>query len=259
MAHGVTLAGKVALVTGGSRGIGLAAAKCLAREGARVAINYHRGGDADADDTAATDALGVVAGAIAIEGDVAASGTAARLVDSVVARFGRLDVVVLNAGICTFHDMLDMPEALLRRTVEVNLTGAYLVAQAAAKRMVAQGEGGAMVATSSISALVGGAGQTHYTPTKAGLHSMMQSMAVALGPHGIRCNSVLPGAILTDMNRADLADPEKRAYFDRRIPLGRLGTPEDVGDVIAFLASDGARYVTGASLLVDGGMFVNLQ
>ena len=87
----------------------------------------------------------------------------------------------------------------------------------------------------------------------------MQSLAIALGPWGIRCNSVMPGAIETDLNRVDLADPEKRAYFARRIPLGRLGSPEDVADVICFLASDAARYVTGAAILVDGGMFVNLQ
>ena len=87
----------------------------------------------------------------------------------------------------------------------------------------------------------------------------MQSCAIALGPYGVRCNSVLPGAILTDLNRADLEDPDKRAYFARRIPIGRLGEPADVADCVVFLASDMARYVTGAALLVDGGMFVNLQ
>ncbi len=112
---------------------------------------------------------------------------------------------------------------------------------------------------SSISALVGGALQTHYTPTKAGVLSLMQSCAVALGKHGIRCNAVLPGTIETDINRRDLADPAKRDYMIARTPLGRLGRPEDVADPIVFLASDMARYVTGAALLVDGGMFVNLQ
>jgi L-rhamnose 1-dehydrogenase len=101
--------------------------------------------------------------------------------------------------------------------------------------------------------------QTHYTPTKAGVHSLMQSCAIALGPYGIRCNSVLPGAIETDLNRADLAEPEKAAYFAKRIPLGRVGQPDDVAGCVVFLASNLARYVTGAALLVDGGMFVNLQ
>jgi L-rhamnose 1-dehydrogenase len=152
-----------------------------------------------------------------------------------------------------------MPPETLRQAMEVNLHGAFYVVQAAANRMKDQGHGGAIVATSSISALVGGGMQTHYTPTKAGVHSLMQSCAIALGPYGIRCNSVLPGAILTDLNRDDLSDPEKLAYFERRIPAGRLGDPSDVADCVVFLASDVARYVTGAALLVDGGLYVNLQ
>ena len=131
--------------------------------------------------------------------------------------------------------------------------------QAAANRMVAQGEGGSIVAISSISALVGGEFQTHYTPTKAGVHSLMQSAAIALGRHAIRCNSVLPGAIETAINRDDLSDPDKRAYMEMRIPLGRLGMPDDIVGPVVFLGSDLAAYVTGAALLVDGGLFVNLQ
>jgi L-rhamnose 1-dehydrogenase len=143
--------------------------------------------------------------------------------------------------------------------MRVNLHGAYYMVQAAANQMVKQGGGGAIVAVSSISALVGGEYQTHYTPTKAGVLSLMQSTAIALGRHKIRCNAVLPGTILTDINKEDLADPKKRAYMEGRIPLGRLGEPDDLAGPILFLASDLARYVTGAALLVDGGMFVNLQ
>lgn len=147
----------------------------------------------------------------------------------------------------------------MRHTMKVNLFGTFYVAQAAANQMVKQGHGGSIIAMSSISALVGGEMQTHYTPSKAGIHSLMQSCAIALGPHGIRCNSVLPGTIETDINRDDLSAPEKRAYFNKRIPLGRLGEPDDLGGPVVFLASDMARYVTGAALLVDGGLFVNLQ
>ena len=125
--------------------------------------------------------------------------------------------------------------------------------------MRSQGQGGAIIATSSISALVGGAQQTHYTPTKAGVLSLMQSCAIALGPFGIRCNAVLPGTIATDLNKEDLSSPEKLKYMRGRIPLGRLGCPEDVANVVVMLASDLASYVTGAALLVDGGLFVNLQ
>ena len=173
--------------------------------------------------------------------------------------FGRIDVFVSNAGICPFHAFLDMPVETLTRTMEVNLHGAYFMTQAAANQMVRQGGGGSIIAVSSISALVGGEMQTHYTPTKAGVHSLMQSCAIALGKHGIRCNSVLPGTILTDINKEDLTDAGKRAYMEGRIPLGRLGQPADLGGPVVFLASDMAAYVTGAALLVDGGAFVNLQ
>jgi len=125
--------------------------------------------------------------------------------------------------------------------------------------MFKQGDGGAIIAMSSISALVGGEYQTHYTPTKAGVLSLMQSTAIALGKHRIRCNALLPGTILTEINREDLADDAKRSYMQGRIPLGRLGQPEDMVGPTVFLASDLAGYVTGAALLVDGGAFVNLQ
>jgi L-rhamnose 1-dehydrogenase len=152
-----------------------------------------------------------------------------------------------------------MPQETLERTLRVNLHGAYYMTQAAANRMKDQGHGGSIIAISSISALVGGEYQTHYTPTKAGVHSLMQSCAIALGRYGIRCNSVMPGTIATSINKEDLAQPGKRAYMEDRIPLGRLGRPEDVAGCVVFLASDLARYVTGASVLVDGGLYVNLQ
>ncbi|WP_395652029.1 SDR family NAD(P)-dependent oxidoreductase [Brevundimonas sp.] len=251
------LENKVVLVTGGSRGIGAAIAIESARHGADVAIHSDKGGDVAAEVIAQIEALG--RRAIHVEGDVAEHASAAAFVDAAVEAFGRVDVFVSNAGICPFHAFLDMPPQTLKRTMEVNLHGAYFMTQAAANQMVKQGDGGAIIAVSSISALVGGEYQTHYTPTKAGVHSLMQSCAIALGKHGIRCNSVLPGTILTDINKDDLADPTKRQYMEGRIPLGRLGQPEDLGGPVVFLASDMARYVTGAALLVDGGMFVNLQ
>ncbi|HEX8471361.1 MAG TPA: SDR family NAD(P)-dependent oxidoreductase [Brevundimonas sp.] len=248
---------KVVLVTGGSRGIGAAVAIECARHGADVAIHSNRGGEAAAEVIAAIEALG--RRAVHVEGDVAQHESAAAFVAAAVEAFGRVDVFVSNAGICPFHAFLDMPPETLKRTMEVNLHGAYFMTQAAANQMVKQGDGGSIIAISSISALVGGEYQTHYTPTKAGVHSLMQSCAIALGRHGIRCNSVLPGTILTDINKDDLADPAKRQYMEGRIPLGRLGQPEDIGGPVVFLASDMAKYVTGAALLVDGGMFVNLQ
>jgi len=251
------LEGKTVLVTGGSTGIGRAAAIGAAQHGANVAINYVSSDDKAHSCIAEIEALG--RRGIAIKGDVALPETATDFVARAVAELGRVDVMVSNAGICPFHAFLDMPVETVERTFRVNLHGAYFMVQAAANQMVKQGDGGAIVAVSSISALVGGEFQTHYTPTKAGVHSLMQSAAIALGKHNIRCNSVLPGTILTEINKDDLADAEKRKYMEARTPLGRLGMPEDLAGPIVFLASDMAAYVTGAALLVDGGMYVNLQ
>lgn len=251
------LENKVVLVTGASRGIGRATAVEAARQGANVAINTFRDADAAAEVVAEVEKLG--RRAIAVDGDVALPESAAAFVERAVEALGRVDVFVSNAGICPFHAFLDMPVETLRRTMAVNLHGAYFMTQAAANQMVEQGQGGAIVAISSISALVGGEMQTHYTPTKAGVLSLMQSCALALGKHGIRCNSVLPGTIATDINKDDLADPKKREYMEARIPLGRLGRPKDIASVVAFLASDMAGYMSGAALLVDGGAFANFQ
>ena len=251
------LENKIVLITGASRGIGRATAIEAARQGADVALNTFRDEAAAAEVVAEIETLG--RRAIAVDGDVAQPESATAFVAAAVQALGRVDVFVSNAGICPFHAFLDMPVETLRRTMEVNLHGAYYMVQAAANQMVKQGEGGAVVAISSISALVGGEMQTHYTPTKAGVHSLMQSCAVALGRHGIRCNSVLPGTIATDINKDDLADPQKREYMEGRIPLGRLGRPEDIASVVAFLASDMASYMSGAALLVDGGAFANFQ
>ncbi|MBE2990447.1 SDR family oxidoreductase [Sphingomonas sp. CFBP 13603] len=251
------LDGKTLLVTGASAGIGRAVAIGAARHGADVVINFSRDEAGAAGAVAEIEALS--RRAIAVQGDVADPATARDFIARAVDAFGKVDVFVNNAGICPFHAFLDMPVETFERTMRVNLHGAYFMVQAAANQMVAQGQGGAIVAVSSISALVGGEYQTHYTPTKAGLHSLMQSTAIALGRYGIRCNSVLPGTILTDINKEDLADADKRARMAARVPLGRLGEPDDLVGPVVFLASDLARYVTGASLLVDGGAFVNLQ
>lgn len=249
---------KVLLITGASAGIGRAVAIEAARQGADVAINYFDPTDAAAKDTvAAIEAAG--RRGIAVKGDVAQADSASAFIDAAVKAFGKVDVFVSNAGICPFHAFLDMPREIFERTMTVNLHGAYFMIQAAANQMIKQGTGGSIIGVSSISAYVGGEYQTHYTPTKAGVLSMMNSVAIALGKHGIRCNAVLPGTIQTDINKEDLSDPKKRAYMEGRVPLGRLGVPEDLAGPVIFLASDMARYVNGAALLVDGGMFVNLQ
>lgn len=251
------LEGKTVLITGASRGIGRGTAIECARQGANLALNWYRDRDGIDETVAEIKALG--RRVVEVEGDVAERGSATRFVSTAAKELGGVDVFVSNAGICPFHSFLDTPPETFERTMAVNLHGAYYMTQAAANRMKDQGRGGSIIAISSISALVGGAMQAHYTPTKAGVHSLMQSCAIALGPYKIRCNSVMPGTIATDINKDDLADPGKRAYMEGRIPLGRLGEPQDVAGCVVFLASDLARYVTGAAVLVDGGAFVNLQ
>lgn len=251
------LEGKKVLVTGASAGIGRAVAIGCARHGADVALNF--GSDTQGAESAVREIEALGRKAIAVQGDVADPATAADFVTRATDALGRVDVFVNNAGICPFHAFLDMPAETFERTMRVNLHGAYFMVQAAANQMVRQGDGGAIIAMSSISALVGGEYQTHYTPTKAGVLSLMQSTAIALGKHGIRCNALLPGTILTEINKEDLSDERKRSYMESRIPLGRLGRPDDMVGPTVFLASDLADYVTGASLLVDGGAFVNLQ
>jgi L-rhamnose 1-dehydrogenase len=252
------LDGKIVAITGASDGIGAACALACARQGADVAINYI------GDDTLAESVVRRVTEAgrrcLHVKGDVADPDQAPRFVSATVAAFGALDVFVSNAGICPFHAFLDLPADILERTMRVNLHGAFYMVQAAASQMVRQGRGGSIVAISSISALVGGAQQTHYTPTKAGVLSLMQSTAVALGSHGIRCNAVLPGTVETAINRDDLADLDKRRAMSGRVPLGRLGRPEDIAGPVVFFACEAlSGYCTGAALLVDGGLFVNLQ
>lgn len=146
------------------------------------------------------------------------------------------------------------------KSMEVNVNGAFYACQAAASQMVDQGRGGSIVAISSISALLGGGQQVHYTPTKAALLSMTQSMAIALAKDKIRVNALLPGTIHTQLAEKDMQDEEKRKYLEHRIPWGRVGKPEDLAGPAVFLAADQlSGFVTGAQLLVDGGMYAHLQ
>ncbi|MCJ1475740.1 L-rhamnose-1-dehydrogenase [Lambiella insularis] len=255
------LCGKTAAITGGLTGIGKAIATGFLQHGSKVAINYLGGSsDEDALQKMKTELADYESDFIAVPGDISKPETGKELVAAAVGKWGRLDVFVSNAGVCKFAEFLEIEPDLYSHTVRTNLDGAFYATQAGARQMASQTpSGGSIIGISSISALVGGGLQTHYTPTKAGVLSLMQSSAIALGKYGIRCNALLPGTIKTQLNEEDLRDEKKKKYTEGRIPLGRTGNPEDMIGPAVFLAGDMSSYVSGAQLLVDGGLFVNLQ
>ncbi|KAK4171508.1 hypothetical protein QBC36DRAFT_339806 [Triangularia setosa] len=259
------LLGKTAIITGGTTGIGRAITLAFLAQGANVAVN-HLGLPSDASHLSSLIAeSSSLPGKFAhLKGDVRDPATGPVLVSFALSTFNtpRLDICVSNAGICTFSPFLNTTPDLFSATVRTNLDGAFYVVQAAARQMALNQDppGGSIIGISSISALVGGAEQGHYTPTKAGVLSLMQSAACALGRYGIRANAILPGTVRTQLNDEDLKDDKKRVYMEGRIPLGRIGEPKDVGGPAVFLACEElSGYVTGAQVLVDGGLFVNLQ
>jgi len=250
------LQGKVAIVTGGSRGIGRAIALRLGWEGARVAVVHLRGTEGE---EVARLIRQAGSPAIAIRGDVSDGARVQSMVARVVQEWGTVDILVNNAAVCPFKPFLEMPEALWDQVLDTNLKGYFLCSQAVARFMVERGVRGRIIAISSISAEFGGSQQAHYCASKAGINLLVKSMAISLGPHGITCNAVLPGTVETDINRAQLSDPAVRDYWSQRTPLGRVGIPEDIAGPVVFFAGDDSAWCTGALLVVDGGVSVNLQ
>ncbi len=249
--------GKVALVTGATRGIGRAIAVRLASEGALVGVNYRSTGDPKP-----TLALIKAAGGkgFPVEADMRNPQQVMAMVDETARIGGRLDFVVSNAAI---NPLLKWDETTLEdydAIQEINLRGTWVVCQSAAKQMIKEGHGGAIVTISSISAWVSAKEQTAYCGTKAGIWMLTKALAQVLGPHQIRANTILVGAILTDMSK-ELVDPDSptRDYYIQRIPLGRIGEPEEIASVAAFLLSDDASYITSSELLVDGGFITNAE
>ncbi|HEX4402845.1 MAG TPA: SDR family NAD(P)-dependent oxidoreductase [Galbitalea sp.] len=249
------MSARTAVITGSSRGIGLAIARRLASEACAVHLLADAAEEVEAA-AAALRAEGFVAEAHPV--DVSDSTAVKTVMDDIANSTGALDVVVAAAGICPLVPFDELTVETWDRTVAVNLSGTFYTVFEGAKHMIEFGRGGAIVAVSSISAHVGGRFQVHYTPTKAGQVSLMQSLAVSLAPHGIRCNSVLPGTIDTALNANFLADPVRRGIYEKGIPLGRIGNPGDVAGAVAFLSSVDAAYITGAEILVDGGALAGL-
>jgi NAD(P)-dependent dehydrogenase (short-subunit alcohol dehydrogenase family) len=235
----------VAIVTGAGSGMGRATALRLARDGYSVVVAEIEEARAEAV------AIEIGDAAMPFALDVSESGQVEALVVATLARFGRLDAMVANAGVPHGAPFLELGEATWERVLAVNLKGVFLCGQAAARAMVAAGHPGAIVNVASTYAEVTEADASAYSASKGGVRMLTKSMALELGPRGIRVNAVGPGWIRTGMNPLD--DPAQVAELEPTIPLQRIGLPDDVADVIAFLISDDARYVSGQTLFVDGG------
>lgn len=249
---GLRLEDKVAIVTGGDTGIGKAICVAIAREGAKVVIDYH--GEESAADALVKQIQAAGGTSCAIGADVSKSQEVARLIEAAVLRYGNLDIIVNNAGTEEQHPFLEMPLEVYDRVIAVNLTGVWLCSQIAARRMVEQNRGGRIINVSSIHEEVAMPTNAPYCAAKGGVRMLTRTLSIELAPYGITVNNVCPGAIDTAMDKDVKRDLEKYERLLREIPLRRMGKPEEVAAMCVYLASDDAAYVTGASLFIDGGM-----
>lgn len=244
---------KVVLVTGGSAGIGAGIAKRFGQAGADVVIHYNS--HAEEAQEVANSLAKMGSKTLAIQANVSDRSEVQAMVGEIVAKHGKIDVLVNNAGIYPRADLVDMTEAEWDETIDVNLKGVFLCTQAVANHMIRRGEGGSIVNISSIEAVNPAAGHSHYTASKAGVMMFTKTAALELGPYNIRVNAAAPGLI--NAPQLPTAWPEGLARWLSRVPLNRVGEPEDIGDACLFLASDAAQWITGAHLIVDGGILTN--
>jgi glucose 1-dehydrogenase len=240
------LQNKVAIITGGTQGIGLACTQRLAAEGARVML-----ADIKPEGQAAADAIGTQARFF--RADVSVKAEVEALVAATLAEFGSIDILINNAGVTHAANFLDLEEEDFDRVLRVNLKSMFLCGQAVARVMVKQ-QGGSIINMSSVNSELAIPNQVPYVVSKGGVNQLTKVMSLNLAPHGIRVNGIGPGTILTELaKQAVLGSPEARHTILSRTPLGRCGEPEEVASIAAFLASDDASYMTGQTLFVDGG------
>lgn len=248
----MSLQGKVAIVTGGNSGIGKGIVLSLAEQGANIVIDYVAHPEATEELEKQVVALGDQA--IGIDADVSKVEDLQRLVDAAVKSFGRLDIMVNNAGVETRTSVLDTTEKQYEFVLNVNLKSAFFGTQVAAKQMIAQGDGGRIINITSVHEDWPMPDNTAYCLSKGGMRMLTRTAGVELAPHNITVVGVGPGAVDTPINKSTEADPAKMKKLDAAIPLGRMAEPNEIGSVVAFLAGDGSSYVTATTVFADGGL-----
>src|ERR1700693_4409441 len=248
----MNLKGKVAIVTGGNSGIGMAIALELARQGANIVIDYITHPEATEALEQQITALGDRA--IGVEADVSKVADLQKLIDTTVTQFGRGDIMVNNAGIETRTSILETSEAQYDQVLDVNLKSAFFGTQLAARQMIKQGSGGRIINITSVHEDWPMPGNTAYCLSKGGMRMLTRTAGVELAPHNILVVGVGPGAVATPINVGTMKDPALMAKLDAAIPMGRMAKPEEIANVVAFLAGDGASYITATTIISDGGM-----
>ncbi len=248
----MSLKDKVAIVTGGNSGIGKAIVLALAEEGANIVIDYVAHPEATEALEKKVAALGDRA--IGVDADVSKVADLQALVEAAVNAFGRVDVMVNNAGVESRTSILDTTEQQYEFVLDVNLKSAFFGTQIAAKQMIAQGDGGRIINITSVHEDWPMPGNTPYCLSKGGMRMLTRTAGVELAPYGITVVGVGPGAVDTPINLSTAQDPAKMKTLDAAIPLGRMAQPDEIGNVVAFLASEGASYVTATTFFADGGI-----
>jgi glucose 1-dehydrogenase len=248
----MSLDGKVAIVTGGNSGIGKAIVLALAKQGANVVIDFVANPDATEELEQQVVALGPKA--IGVEADVSKVADLQKLVDAAVEKLGRLDIMVNNAGIETRTSVLDTTEEQYEKVLDINLKSAFFGTQIAAKQMIAQGDGGRVINITSVHEDWPMPDNTAYCVSKGGMRMLTRTAGVELASKGVLVVGVGPGAVETPINRSTMDDPVKMKTLDTAIPIGRMAKPHEIGDVVAFLAGEGASYLAATTIFADGGL-----